>query len=203
MVFTLLSLLSFGTGWCYWYTLGLPSNLWYKVHQIQKLECFLSRLGVVFAQSIEVRCWVENEDVVGAVLTGDAPTTSEWSTILLPTKVQLILEVWQYVTSLALEQLIGRPSTSEETLDNIWVDVLQLIFLIYQNYKFKQKIQAKYLHIWGDMLYFTGMIGVGVGVGMWNLHGCMLLKIMSSYPLLSPRCDDFHVMILLNALCAS
>ena len=29
--------------------------------------------------------------------TGDAPTTSEWSTILLPTKVQLILEVWWYL----------------------------------------------------------------------------------------------------------
>ena len=28
--------------------------------------------------------------------TGDAPTTSEWSTILLPTKVRLILEVWRY-----------------------------------------------------------------------------------------------------------
>ena len=27
---------------------------------------------------------VENEDVVGAVPTGDAPTTSVWSTILLP-----------------------------------------------------------------------------------------------------------------------
>ena len=36
---------------------------------------------------------VENEDVVGAAPTGDAPTTSEWSTILLPTKVRLILEV--------------------------------------------------------------------------------------------------------------
>ena len=31
---------------------------------------------------------VDHSDVVGA-----APTTSEWSTILLPTKVQLILEV--------------------------------------------------------------------------------------------------------------
>ena len=51
---------------------------------------------VVFAQSIEARCSVENEDVVGAAPTGDAPTTSEWSTILLP-KVQLILEVWQYI----------------------------------------------------------------------------------------------------------
>ena len=36
---------------------------------------------VAFAQSIEV----ENEDVVGAASPGDAPTTSEWSTSLLPT----------------------------------------------------------------------------------------------------------------------
>ena len=37
--------------------------------------------------------WVENEDVVGAVVTGDADyalTTSEWSTSLLPTRVCLI-----------------------------------------------------------------------------------------------------------------
>ena len=30
---------------------------------------------------------------VGAAPTGDAPTTSEWSTILLPTSLRLILEV--------------------------------------------------------------------------------------------------------------
>ena len=42
-------------------------------------------------------CWVENEDVVGAAPTGDAPTTSEWSTILLPTKVRLILETLRYI----------------------------------------------------------------------------------------------------------
>ena len=47
----------------------------------------LSCLAGVFAQSIEARCLVENEYVVGAVLTGDAPTTSEWS-ILLPTVLQ-------------------------------------------------------------------------------------------------------------------
>ena len=29
--------------------------------------------------------------------TGDAPTTSEWSTILLRTKVRCVLEVWQYM----------------------------------------------------------------------------------------------------------
>ena len=58
---------------------------------------FLSRPPVVFAQSIEAGCWVKNEDVVGAALTGNAPTASEWSTIWLPTKVWLILEVWQYI----------------------------------------------------------------------------------------------------------
>ena len=38
-------------------------------------------LAVVFAQYIEARCSVENKDIVGAALTGDAPTTSEWSTL--------------------------------------------------------------------------------------------------------------------------
>ena len=68
------------------------------MHQISKFKCFSSRLVVVFAQSNGVRCEVENEDVVGAAPTGDAPTTSEWSTILLPTKVRLILDTWRYVT---------------------------------------------------------------------------------------------------------
>ena len=36
--------------------------------------------------------------VNGAAPTGDAPTTAEWSTILLPTKVPLILEVWRYIS---------------------------------------------------------------------------------------------------------
>ena len=61
----------------------LPSILYYKTHLIPKHNRFSSRLVVVFAKSIEATCKVENED---------APTTSEWSTILLPTKVRLILE---------------------------------------------------------------------------------------------------------------
>ena len=36
---------------------------------------------------------LHNSDVVGASPVGAAPTTSELSTILLPTKVRLILEV--------------------------------------------------------------------------------------------------------------
>ena len=61
------------------------------------LKCFSSRLTVAFAHFIEARCEVENEDVVGAAPTGDAPTTSERSTFLLPTKVPLILEIWWYL----------------------------------------------------------------------------------------------------------
>ena len=49
----------------------------YMMCQIQKLKCFSSHLAVVFAQSVEARCKVENEEVVGAAPTGDAPTTSE------------------------------------------------------------------------------------------------------------------------------
>ena len=65
---------------------------WYKTHQIPKLKRSPSRLAVVFAQPIEARCSVGNEDVVGA-----APTTSEWSTIMLIANVRLILEIWRYL----------------------------------------------------------------------------------------------------------
>ena len=54
-------------------------------------------LSIVFAQSIEARCYVETEDVVGAAPTGAAPATPEWSTILLHTKVRLILELLWYI----------------------------------------------------------------------------------------------------------
>ena len=65
------------------------------MHQITKLKCPSPRLAVLFAQAIDARYYVENEDVVGAAPTGDAPTTSEWSTNLLPAKVRLILETWR------------------------------------------------------------------------------------------------------------
>ena len=47
------------------------------MQQILKLNSFSSRIPVVFVQYIEARCYGDNEDVVGAELTGDAPTTSE------------------------------------------------------------------------------------------------------------------------------
>ena len=52
------------------------------MHQILKLKCFLSRLVVVLLNPLNpgVKSNVENEDVVGAAPTGDAPITPEWST---------------------------------------------------------------------------------------------------------------------------
>ena len=69
------------------------------MHLISELKCPSPRLAVVFAQSNEARCYVENKYVVGAAPTGDAPTTSDWSTILLPTKVRNILETWRHIIS--------------------------------------------------------------------------------------------------------
>ena len=60
---------------------------------------FLVSSCSLFIQSFEARCLVENEDVVGAAPTDDAPTTSEWSTILLPTKMRLILKILRYSPS--------------------------------------------------------------------------------------------------------
>ena len=63
------------------------------MHPVTKIKYFSSRLAIVFAQSCEARCQVENEDVVGAAPTGDAPTTSEWWTRLLPAKVSYISDL--------------------------------------------------------------------------------------------------------------
>ena len=61
----------------------------------QNLMFLASSCSFVFAKSIEARCLAENKDIVGAAPTGDALTTSEWSPILLTTKLRLILEVWR------------------------------------------------------------------------------------------------------------
>ena len=55
--------------------------MYYKTNQTLNIKYFSSRLAFVFAQSIEARCNAEKEDVVGEAPTGNAPTTSEWSTI--------------------------------------------------------------------------------------------------------------------------
>ena len=79
-------------------------NLQYKKDHFPRLKWFSSCLAVAFAQSIEARCEVGDKDVVGAAPIGDAPTTSEWSTILLPTEVRIILEVWRYFFSFFMSE---------------------------------------------------------------------------------------------------
>ena len=69
------------------------------MQQIPKHKCFYFCIVVVFVQSIEAWCQVDHEDVVGVALVGDAATTSEWSTFLLPNKVCLILEIWRYYSA--------------------------------------------------------------------------------------------------------
>ena len=72
-------------------------------HQISNISCTKSKLLNVphlvlqlsLPKPLQPCVKVENEDVVGTAPTGDAPTTSEWSAILLPTVVWLILEVWR------------------------------------------------------------------------------------------------------------
>ena len=55
-------------------------------------DAFLWMKSFVFwSNSIEV-CW----RCSWSRPTGDAPTTSEWSTISLPTKLRLILEIWRF-----------------------------------------------------------------------------------------------------------
>ena len=63
----------------------------------------VSRLIVQLFYQIHWSQVLSLEDVVGTAPTGNSPTTSEWSIILVPAKPCLILEVWWYVTRLRNE----------------------------------------------------------------------------------------------------
>ena len=78
----------------------------------------LYRLAVAFAQSDVARCEVENEDVIGAASTDDAPTTSEWSTILLHTKLRVVLEGWRYVLLFFVLQVLKLKRLPFVEIDN-------------------------------------------------------------------------------------
>ena len=66
---------------------------------------FLISACSFFVQYIETKYKVENEDVVGAALTGDAPTASEWSIISLHIYVRLISETWRQSVNIELDHL--------------------------------------------------------------------------------------------------
>ena len=96
------------------------------MHQIPAFKRFSYCLAAVFSESLEARCQVENEDVVGAAPTGDAPTTSEWSTILLPTWVHLILEVLRYIV-VTLNKLLNSPIAGDFTCYKTLVMLLSMV----------------------------------------------------------------------------
>ena len=53
-----------------------------------------------------VKSRIKMYNVVGAAPVGAAPTTSEWSTILLPTKVLLTIEVLWYTVCVSVNLAI-------------------------------------------------------------------------------------------------
>ena len=65
---------------------------WYRVHQIPKRKwfCLILQLSLCSTLKPGVKSRMMKP-------TGDAPTASEWSTILLPAEVRLILDVWRYI----------------------------------------------------------------------------------------------------------
>ena len=82
-------------------------NTYRQIYIIKHTKSQNSNVSRLVLQLYLCNILVENEDVVGAAPTGDAPPTCEWSTILLPTKAPLILEVWRYIVH--LKQCIFTP----------------------------------------------------------------------------------------------
>ena len=65
--------------WDYIIRCGLQNSIYHQTSNIRHTKSKnlnVSRLVLHLAQSIKPRCWVENEDVVGAAPPGDAPATS-------------------------------------------------------------------------------------------------------------------------------
>ena len=98
-------------------------------------------------------CYAKNEDVVGAAPTGDAPTTSEWSTIIFPTKLRLILEVWRYCVHIGGSDIWA---LLVYYIDHLSTDVVSLIALYYASYhlvirKEKQKQYHENISLMFDM----------------------------------------------------
>ena len=68
--------------------------------------------------------------------TGDAPTTSEWSTISFPTKVRLISEVWGLSLSLII---IPLPNSSVTTMHGLCITCITRIHGLCQHNQNKNK----------------------------------------------------------------
>ena len=75
----------------------------------QATSHFLNQWWLVYWRiyaSLKLNGLSKKEDIVGVAPTGDAPTTSEKSMILFPTKVHFISEVWGYKIHVAAQTSI-------------------------------------------------------------------------------------------------
>ena len=94
--FDIKSILAQVMAWCHLATRHYLSQCWPRPmlpfgvisHNELKWWCLKILLDMF------IRCQIKNEDVVGAAPTGNTPTTSVWSIIVLPAKVHLILQIW-------------------------------------------------------------------------------------------------------------
>ena len=124
------------------------------MHQIPKFKWFLSLLAIVCAQSIEAGCKFGNEDVVGAAPTGDAPTTSECTAILLPIRVRLILDIWGI-------KCLEKPFCSDSPLQDCGAVILTNVSGIIQS--------PDFLNHHPSTTFCTWTIQVNVTVVGWQL----------------------------------
>ena len=91
---------------------------------------------------------MENEDVVGAAPTGDAPTMSEWSTIWLPTKVRLILETWRYMLKAAWNKIMTWSMTALIFI-NCYNDTY-IDHFVYAPSQWEMPLQCNVIYHWLD-----------------------------------------------------
>ena len=108
------------------YTLGCCRQI-SNIRRNKSQNFFSCRLVLPLSQSIKAMRSVDNEDVVGAAPTGDAPTTSEWSAMLLPTEVRLILENWRYIPFTQVYRRITGFSSGHPELPLLTVRMLQFL----------------------------------------------------------------------------
>ena len=118
-----------------------------------------------------------NEDVIGAAPTGDAPTTSEWSTNLLPTKMRLILEMWWYV-SVQIPQWCsackGLTHWLLKDVEIIWIVTLEVKLLNSKSWTIPMSFALKRMP-----QIFIVNIGWGIGLvpsGTWASVGPVLCR---------------------------
>ena len=120
------------------------------------IYCQTSNIGHTKSQNFNVshlilqlslKCEIlsENEDVVGAAPTGDVPTTSEWSTILLPTNMCLTLEVWGQLPNIMV------PANRFQ----VKYEIMAYHKWIFNKNEFCDKLQLKNMFIKNPISYYS------------------------------------------------